>query len=372
MRKKLYLRGDYDLIKDDTEGRASSKQKGQVALHHRLFESLESEVFVGGRLEDSIYQERDVFSRGFSFAYRKTIPTGAINMSYTRSDENSRFTSHSDIVSTSEIYKFSFSDTITVTKYGIDPAAITLTDTRFSQVYIPDVDYQVNVIDHALIITRLPGGNIPEKARVVVYFSYLAYPDFDMDSAIYNLNAQVLFLKYFKVYYHKSSMQHKISSQFLVAPFESYDRDILGAKLDSRLIRLEYSVEKRDSNLSSGHEGWHFKASASYRLFRGFSISGYLSRNYMKYLTGDYYTRFNTATVNLSYNPSPSLTARAMYRMISFETPDYLRSRTSVLVKLQWNIRRLMLEFLYEHILEGYDISERLHDYFALMIRRRF
>jgi hypothetical protein len=92
----------------------------------------------------------------------------------------------------------------------------------------------------------------------------------------------------------------------------------------------------------------------------------------MKYVDNLYYTRFNAITGNITYNPTRKLNVRAMLRVLKFETPEYLRSRTSILVRAQWTINRLILEFLYEHILESYDLSDRLHDYFSLVIRRRF
>lgn len=372
LNKNLFLSGSYNLVNDDTMESNSSKQKAEIALNHQLFESLTSSVFTGGRIEDSIYQRRDVFLRGFSIYYRKKIPTGSINFDYYRNDEDSRFTSHSDIVSTSETYRFDFSDTINIVQVGIEVDSIKITDPAFSLVYILDVDYQVHVIDNAIIITRLPGGNIPEGAAVVVYYSYLSFPDFNMDTNYYRINTQLLFLKYFKIYYNKSSRQHNISSLFLVPPFESFARDVVGAKIETPYLKAEYSFERYDSTLSSSHESNNFRASASYNFFGRLRFSGYFSINNMRYLKGDYYNKFNTININLSYSPAARLRTQASYRMISFETPDYLRSRTSLLFRGQWTLRKIMLELLYEHILEGYDISERLHDYFSLMIRRSF
>ncbi|MFC2155949.1 hypothetical protein ACFLRB_05630 [Acidobacteriota bacterium] len=372
LKKNLYLGGSYNLVKDNTLDSNSSKQTVRNALNHRLFESLNSSVFLGGRIEDSLYQRRDVFLKGFTVNYRKKIPTGSLNIDYHLEGEDSRFTSHGDIVTTGETYHFDFSDTIQIVQVGIDVESIRISDPTFSLVYIADVDYQAHVIENAVIITRLPGGNIPEGAAVVVYYSYLSFPDFDMDTNYYRFNGQVLFLKYFRIYYNKSSRQHHISSQFLVPPFESFERDVAGVKIDTRYFKAEYSLEKYDSTLSSSYESRNFRASASANILGNLRFSGYASLNDRNYIGSSYYNKFNTLSANLSYNPSANLRAQTGYRSISFETPDYLRSRKSLLFRGQWTIRKIILEILYEHILEGYDISERLHDYLSLMIRRRF
>jgi hypothetical protein len=372
IKKNLFLSGSYNLVSDNTLNSNSTKQNVLGTLNHRLFESLTSSVFLGERSENSIYQKRDVFLKGYSFNYRKKIPTGSMNIDYYRSDEDSRFTSHSDIADVRETYMFDFSDTINIVQVGINVESIQITDTTFSMVYIPDVDYQVYVMNDAVIITRLPGGNIPESAAVEIYYSYLTFPDFNMDTNYHRLNAQLLFLKYFKIYYNKSSRQHTITSQFLVPPFESFDREITGVKIDTRYIKAGYSFETYDSTLSSSHESKNFRASASYNFFGRLRCTGYFSINDMQYLKADYYNKFNTASLNFSYNPTSKLRTQAGYRMIKFETPDYLRSRSSLLFRGRWTIRKIILELLYEHILEGYDVSERLHDYFSLMIRRSF
>lgn len=372
LKKNLFLRGSYNLVNDSALNSDSSRHNMQVSLNHRLFDSLTSSVFSGGRIEDSIYQRRDVFSRGYSMNYRKNIPTGRLNIDYYRNDEDSRFTSHSDIADARETHRFDFTDTIRIVQMGINVESIQITDTTFSMIYILDVDYQVYVMDNTVIITRLPGGNIPEGAAVEIYYSYLTFPDFDMDTNYSRFNAQLLFLKYFKIYYNKSYRHHSISSQFLVSPFESYDREITGVKIETRYIKAEYSFETYDSTLTSSHESNNFRASASYNFFGRLRCTGYFSINNMQYLEGDYYNKFNTASINLTYNPSAKLRTQAGYRMIKFETPDYLRSRSSLLFRGKWTIRKIILELLYEHILEGYDVSERLHDYFSLMIRRSF
>ncbi|MCK5056287.1 MAG: hypothetical protein KAT34_06505 [Candidatus Aminicenantes bacterium] len=370
--ERLYIGGDYELVKDYTLERDTTEQRSKVRLNHRLFESLESEIFVGGRFENSTYQSRDTFSRGFSLNYRKKIPTGSLNFSYYRDDWNSSFTSRSDIATAVEKHIFDFSEIITITRVGVDPLSIIITDSSYSQVYILDVDYQVDVIDNAVIITRLPGGNIPENGWVTVNYSYLTFPDFDMNSDISLLDAHVIFLKYFRLFYLRKSRQHHISSQFLVPPFESFTKDSVGIKIDSRFLRAEYSREQRSSSLTFGQKGWHFRANLSYKFFKRLLVSCYVSFNYMKYVDNLYYTRFNAITGNITYNPTRKLNVRAMLRVLKFETPEYLRSRTSILVRAQWTINRLILEFLYEHILESYDLSDRLHDYFSLVIRRRF
>jgi hypothetical protein len=43
-----------------------------------------------------------------------------------------------------------------------------------------------------------------------------------------------------------------------------------------------------------------------------------------------------------------------------------------VVFKFQWQFRKIILDFFYEHILTTTLITERGHDFFSVMIRRTF
>jgi hypothetical protein len=66
------------------------------------------------------------------------------------------------------------------------------------------------------------------------------------------------------------------------------------------------------------------------------------------------------------------LDARAVYRKIRYETSDYFRDRESLMFKIRWQFRKIILEAFYEHVFDGYQQDRRLHDFFSLAVRRGF
>ncbi len=370
-RKHLDLRGTYTLTKDKAFERSIARHELGATLTHRLFQSLTSSLLVGGRSEDSTVQRRDVLLGGVSFNYRKKIPKGHISLFFSQRFENSVNNAGGDLEHEIETFSFSFSDTVTLINPGIDTDSIRVTTLDFSHIYIREVDYQVNIINNAVHITRLPGGDIPEDGSVAVHFAYLAYPDYRLKSAFQQINVSLTFLRYFEVFYRKTLNDHNVVSDYVTPLFDSYTRQIAGAKLGFRFINAEYAYEKYDAVLSD-YTADHIRGSAMVTLFKRLKLIASVSLSNLKYESGILYNKFRTYSGNVNYNPSRRFNARAVYRKIRYETSDYFRDRESLLFKVRWEFRKVILEAFYEHVFDGYQQDERLHDYFSVSIKRRF
>lgn len=371
-KQRLNLRGNYGLTRDRAYQRTFTRHELDTTLTHQLFESLTSSILVGGRLEDTGAQKRDVLLGGVSFNYRKKFPGGSIGLLFSQRFEHSVNTSGGDIEYEIEVLDFSFSDTITLIHPGIDIDSIKVTDPQFSHIYIRDLDYQVNIINNAVHITRLPGGDIPEEGTVAVHYGYLSYPDYRLRSAFQQINFNVVFFRYFQVFYRKHLNDHNVTSDFVTPLFDSYNRQIAGARFNAKFFKTEYARETYDSILSD-YTANHIRASTAVNLFRRLQLIGNLSLSHLKYETGILlYNKFNTYSASLNYNPTPRFNARAIYRKVRYETSQYFRNRESLIFKVRWEFRKMTLEAFYEHILDGYQQDERLHDFFSIIVRRRF
>lgn len=370
-REHLDLRGTYTLTRDKAFDRSISRHELGTTLTHRLFQSLTSSLLVGGRIEDSTVQRRDILLGGFSFNYRKKIPKGQIAVFISQRFENSVNTAGGDLEHEIETFSFSFSDTVTLIRPGVDIDSIRVTTLDFSHIYVREVDYQVNIINNAVHITRLPGGDIPEDGSVAVHFAFLAYPDYRLKSSFQQINFSLAFLRYFEVFYRKTRNDHNVSSDYVTPLFDSYNRQIAGARFGIRYINVEYAFEKYDAVLSD-YKADHIRGSAAVTLFKRLQFTASVSLSNLKYETGILYNKFRTYSGNINFNPSRRFNARAVYRKIRYETSEYFRDRESLLFKVRWEFRKMILEAFYEHVFDGYQQDERLHDYFSLSIKRRF
>jgi hypothetical protein len=370
-KKHLDLRGVYTLTRDKAFQLAVTRHDLKTTLTHRLFESLTSSLLVGGRIEDSTVQRRDILLGGVTFNYRKKIPSGHIALYFSQQFENSENKSGGDLQHETETFSFSFSDTIILIRPGVDIDTIEITSPDFSHIYVPDVDYQINVINNVVHITRLPGGDIPMEGTVAVHYAFLAYPDYTLKSSFQQINASLAFLRYFELFYRRTLNDHNVSSEYVTPLFDSYNRQIAGAKFRTRFLTTEYSFEDYDATLSK-YTANHIRASAAVTLFKRLQLGGSASMSHLKYKTGILYNKFKTYSGNINFNPSPRFNARAVYRKISYETSEYFRDRESILFKVRWEFRKMILEAFYEHVFDGYQQDERLHDFFSLSVKRRF
>ncbi|MCP5107051.1 MAG: hypothetical protein GY950_26940, partial [bacterium] len=370
-REHLNLRFRYTLTRDKAYERSLNRHELSTTLTHHLFESLMSTILVGGRIEDTTAQRKNVLLGGLTFNYRKKIRGGNVSLYFSQRYENSVNKSGGDVQHEIETFEFSFSDTITLIHAGIDIASIQITDPEFSRIYIRGFDYQVNIVNNAAHITRLPGGDIPENGFVAVHYSFLPYPDYRLKSRFQQINASLNFLRYFEVFYRKTLNGHSISSDFLTPLFDSFNRRIAGARFGTKFFKSEYARETYDS-MFSNYSADHFRASGAVKFFKRLQLSGSFSRSHMKYEAADLYNKFNTYSANLTFTPSRKFNARAIYRKIGYETPEYSRNRESLIFKIRWEFRKVSLEAFYEYILDGYRQDERLHDFFSIILRRRF
>jgi len=370
-REDLDLRTIYTLTRDEAYDRSLNRHELSASLTHRLFESLMSTFLVGGRIEDTEAQERNVLFGGVTFNYRKKIRGGNIGLYISQRYEDSVNKSGGDVQHEIETFEFSFSDTITLIRPGINTGSIQITDLEYSRIYIRGVDYEVNIVNNSVHITRLPGGDIPENGLVAVHYAFLSYPDYRLKSHFQQINASVQFLRYFEVFYRDTLNNHDISSDFITPLFDSFDRRIVGARFNINFFKTEYAREKYDS-VYSDYNADHFRASAAVNLFKRLQLSGSFSLSRLTYESADLYNNFNTYSANLTYSPNPKFNARAIYRMIGYETSEYSRNRESLIFKIRWEFRKISLEAFYEHILDGYRQDERLHDFFSITLSRRF
>jgi hypothetical protein len=367
----LYLNTTYTLTIDNSLRRSYQRHDLYGELNHRLFESLNSELLLGGRLEDSPYQKIRAFRNQVNFYYKKKIPTGRILFRYSNLNEWSSYSSAEPGASSSDLLEFSYTDVVLVTQPGINRESIRITDPDFTYVYVEGIDYEIDILNNVITISRLPGGAIPRGGKVLVYYEYLTYPDFRLKLHSYNIDFRLIFLKYFHLIYGKRVVNNMVTSIYLVPPFESYDKDIYGTQFNSRFLNVDYTLESYDSNLSA-YKSTNFRISGNVSLSRRFLLRANLTKSRIDFESVDYFSKFDAYSVESEYYLSNNSSANIIFRKIAYETPVYTRDRESILVKFRWTFRRIILDIYYEHILGLTDTYERGHNFFSLILRRTF
>lgn len=367
----LYLNTTYKLTVDNSLQRSYKRHDLYSGLNHRLFESLNSEIILGGRIEDSRYQKIRAIRNQVNFYYKKKIPTGRILFHWSNLNEWSRYSSRESEASASELLEFSFTDVVMVTQPGVNRESMRITNPGFTYVYVEGIDYEIDTLNNVITITRLPGGAIPRGGKILVYYEYLTYPDFHLKLHSYSIDFQLIFLKYFHLIYGKRAVNNIVTSIYLVPPFENYDKDIYGTQFNSRFLNVDYTFEKYDSNLSA-YKSTNFRISGNLNPFRRFLLRANLTKSRIDFENVDFFSRFDAYSVESEYYLTDNSAANIIFRKIVYATPIYTRDRESILVKFHWTFRRIILDIYYERILGLTDTYERGRNFFSLIVRRTF
>lgn len=371
LKPHLFFDTVYNLTGDNSFDRSSKEHELELRLNHRLFDSLDSSILMGGRWEDSLNRKVNALKNSLVFLYRKRIPTGSINLYYNNTNEWSKYTSRQMISSDSREFDFSYTDVVILNQPGINIDSIRVTDPDFSRIYVKDVDYQVEFLNYGIAITRLPGGAIPQGGKIMVFYDFLDYPDFRLKLHFYNINFRLNFLKYINLLYRRRSVNNRTESLYVIPLFEDYTSDTLGAQLNSRHLTADYMLEKYDSNLST-YKSYNFRINAHIRLFKWFTFRGGLTQNRLDFENMEFYTRFRAYTAECTFNPLDKINSNIIFRKIEYFTPTYFRNRESILFKLQWSFRRIIIDIFYERILSETGSYDRGHHFFSMVIRRLF
>jgi hypothetical protein len=371
LKRNLDIRGEYRLIKDESFNRSTSRHDISTQLHHKLYESLDTILMVGARFEDSNYQEINGLRYGINLNYRKKIPLGVFRMAYANRRENADYRSKGAVDNTSYLLDFSFADTVVITMVGIDVDSIVVTDSDYMYIYVPGVDYHVTVLDNVVTITRLPGGAIPPETAVLVHFEFMSAPNFKLKLNTSRLEAQLQLLKRFHFYYRRGSNNPVTVSDYTVFPFEDYKKTVIGGKFNSNFLRAEYYREKYDSSRSN-YISHNYRLAVNIQLSRFFRLSGDVVVNRLNYNPEVFFSHLDAYTAECSVFPSSRLILKGIYRKFNYSIPGIVREQESVIAKLHWTIRRIIVEFFYERIFSGALYTERSRDYLSLIIRRTF
>lgn len=371
LKNNLYFLNSYKYTKSDNAGRTGDKHLISLSINHRLFDSLETKINSGGRFESYTLQKLKAFSYGLEFRYRKKIPSGSINIIYMNNAENGSYNSKSDSSYVSESINFSISDSIILNTIGVRSDSINITDNNFTYLYMEGIDYQVEVFESMVTIFRIPGGAIPPGGRVHISYELLSFPDYKFTSVTNQLNIQMNFIKYFYLYFKLNSLNHDISSDYIVSPFQSFSTSLYGIKFASGNFNGEYYLEKYNSDISK-YLSRNLRLSLGFNITNKIKITGNTSINRLKYETSGYSVDFDTYYGSINFKPVSSMYLNVIYRHINYKTESYFRDRDSMISKFQWSFRNIILELFYEYILNKYSDSQRNRNYFALRLRRIF
>ncbi len=342
-----------------------------ASLSHSLFESLESEVSLSARSDEGDSTSLNRTTQRLQTAYQKSIPTGRLNISLSQQYEVLANHSNNQTSNGSVQVSFDFSNSVVLTINGIDPGSIVLTNPQMSEFYLEGVDYQILVAEQAVYVTRIPGGNIPAGSDVLISYLFQSQPDYTLSIHEYQDSFQVRFLKFFHIGYRVRGSGNRVSSAFLISPFEEYTARQKMAGLDSKYFSWQYSTEEYDGTRSN-YETRSWQGASQITFHRRFRLVYTLASNKTDFQFQNNFNEMESQYLTFSWVLLSGMSGDINYRKLKYNSDNYERSRTSIFARFQCQVRQMLLTGSYEYILDDTDVARRRHSYYILSIRRRF
>ncbi|NOX37614.1 MAG: hypothetical protein GXO78_08765 [Calditrichaeota bacterium] len=222
-----------------------------ASLQHRLYLSLISKAYIRYFAADHIDYRDRVPTAGVSFNYQKKIPTGKLQLEYEyrmRRDERSGEPGLLRIVDEEIVLR---DDRTTLLKNPlVDPASVVVTDASGTILYQEGLDYILIPRGEFLEIQRIPGGQIPNGATVLVdYISRLPVSyRYDTQSRFFGAKIS-LFYNLLELHYSTLKQDHSNIRIETPRILEYIDQMSYGGQINFAFISAGYEYEDYQSNI---------------------------------------------------------------------------------------------------------------------------
>lgn len=341
-------------------------------IDHELYRSLRSRAGLFVRRYDYGVQQRDIVGEKFGINYRKKIPTGDVKLSLSHSFSQQQNDGTGETTSRSEYAAFDVSDTILISTTGVDAASIVVTSPDLSALYILDVDYMLLVLPGAILITRIPGGNIPAFGSIQINYEFASAPTYELNTHEYRNDLQLRFMKYFTVGYRVRASRNTVDSMFTMVPYESYKAKRLEWGVQWKNLTFRQSTEEYDGNLST-YTTDSYLGSCHLMMGPRLRVQYSISETETDYEDIDHFTRLKNQNFTIAWSSYRGFTTSISYWDLTYEDASAgIRDRVSLVCKLTWPIRKLLLTATYQYLLQDNKGTERERSYYNISLRRQF
>ncbi len=185
-----------------------NQHRGRLDLRHQLFNSLSTNIYGEyANNRHTIYKEDDLRT-GFEISYLKTIPTGRVNLSYSFQDRYFNRQSEPVPYFVTNEEQVLADDKITLLEQPFaEISSVVVKDVTGTFIYELNIDYLLFEQNNYIEIRRIPGGQIPNNAKVLVDYTALLPGSYKFNMQSQSFTASVMFLYEFIELYYRWAKQ---------------------------------------------------------------------------------------------------------------------------------------------------------------------
>ncbi|MFH0866527.1 MAG: hypothetical protein V1904_10035 [Bacteroidota bacterium] len=248
LRKNLVLTNNYNLFNTQFETSSIRQNSAASSLEHKLFESLNSKIFIEYNNIKQTFFKENKFKSGVEFKYNKIIPIGKLCLyyKYYRYHQNMDSDPVTLQINDEEVF-LADNQLVLLSRPYIDINTVVVKDITNTIIYQINLDYILVPHNNFIEIRRIPGGLIPNNSTVYVDYSATQPGDYKYDANGHYFSANLsLFKDKLDIYYRMSSLDYTnlFFTDFLTLNY--FNQNIVGSKLDFGFINFgaEYDSYK--------------------------------------------------------------------------------------------------------------------------------
>ena len=212
-------------------------------LGHQLFESLHTGILYqyNNALETSYREVNNKVGVDLNYT-KRTFANGLLNVQYAYNRVFEKMKS-SDILLNILNEEYNISDHLLLKRPYIVASSISVKDVTGTTIYQQGFDYTVNVIGSFIELQRIPGGLIPDNAKIFV--SYTANQpgsyNYDIDLNVFSINYSI-FNRLLEVYYktNRTGYDQVHNADYLLLNYLAEDIYGSSVKYRSATVGVEY------------------------------------------------------------------------------------------------------------------------------------
>lgn len=243
----LSSRYQYNLRASRTDLSQSLSHRGELAIQHRLYESLVSTLRARGELTTAEDYREAVLGPSLNLAYRKKIRVGFLNLNYDLAASwDRRDSSAAQTRVLDERHSLTDGRLELLDYPAVDPASVVVTDAAGAVTYVPGLDYELVSLGNRTQLRRILSGGISNGQEVLV--DYLAAGGGSFEQLSLGQTAETrleLFEEALSLYYR----YRRFRQPQVEASLDRLDQHLLGVSLDLAPLNLGAEYERYGSAL---------------------------------------------------------------------------------------------------------------------------
>lgn len=367
----IRLRGQYSKLKYNMID--TRQYYGFGELSHQLYRSVRT--FVNFDYSDSkqTYFDEAIKKVQTGFDYRKQIPTGSLQLSYSYLYQSSdRNATPTNLVIINEEHNLVDGDIILLNNPGVLMTTVKVTDLTETIIYDADVDYTLIQRGAFVEIMRIPGGQITNGDVVLVDYESENNPSYNYNATGNRIRISVSAINnLLDIYFGYNDFNYSDIEGGDLNIFKYFNQRLCGLRLQYEFITAGFELDDFNSNITP-YQSLRYYADISNIFFNRLMVG--ISASYQDYnlVQSDekYIYKLGTGRISYMFSSRTKFSFTVNSRLQRGNTIDL--NLYSIRTELETQFRNIIMVLGYQNFYRDFLGEKVNYNNLYLRIGRRF